>query len=180
MPCADVKQKPTPKLARMHLLRLHASIWRRPSAEGMQHYAPTNQPALLPVSCVLFAPTPLFVKKKQKQKKTELDTFEVGNGVTFGMKQYCIEAPIPNWNNSMRSVCLKCKIKPSHSQYNFFIDIFIFCNNDITLWLLCIWLGSNRLLRLPSILCARHAHAHAHGSGYVCYDRLGCERNLHW
>ena len=72
-----------------------------------------------------FSP-PLSLLKKNKNKQTELDTFEVGNGVTFGMKQYCIEAPIPNWNNSMRSVCLKCKIKPSHSQYNFFIDTYLF------------------------------------------------------
>lgn len=179
MPCADVKQKPTPKLARMHLLRLHSPF----GGGRVLRACNTMRQPINPLSYLFpafFSPPPLSLLKKNKNKQTELDTFEVGNGVTFGMKQYCIEAPIPNWNNSMRSVCLKCKIKPSHSQYNFFIDIFIFYNNDITLWLLCIWLGSNRLLRLPSILCARHAHAHAHGSGYVCYDRLGCERNLHW
>jgi hypothetical protein len=38
----------------------------------------------------------------------EGDSFEIGDGATFGMRYYCIEANIPNWDNSTHSVCMKC------------------------------------------------------------------------
>ena len=97
-----------------------------------------------------------------------------------GMKQYCINAPIPNWNNSAHQVCLKCKCPLSsvllHVRrrasfcscvYMFFVSCRV-CTFSAHLLLLCLAVvylllcalrTSCGVLCMPHAMCRCAAHA---------------------